>query len=146
MSRFQEKVEIKCPVDQVFAFATDIHKLTEWDTAISNIEQTSAGPVGVGTTFKGANNALGRQMPWTSRVTEYEPNKKWGEIISSGATQINLQLYFGPWGEGTQFTQICDMKAGGLLKLLTPFLAGSMRKQTQTSLRNLKDILEGQAR
>jgi|WetSurMetagenome_2_1015567.scaffolds.fasta_scaffold687471_2 hypothetical protein len=146
MSRFQESVEIKCPVNQVFAFATDIQKLTQWDTAISNVEQISEGPVSVGTTFKGANKAIGRQMPWTSRVTEYEPNKKWEEVISSGATQITLQLYFGPWGLGTRFTQICDVKAAGFLKLLTPFLASSMRKQTRASLGNLKGLLEGQAK
>jgi hypothetical protein len=34
------------------------------------------------------------------------------------------------------------MKVGGFLKLLSPVMAGSMRKETKKSLGNLKSILE----
>ena len=88
MARIEESVEIKRPIDQVFAYVTDVKNLSKWESAILEVEQTSSGQIGIGTTFKGANKVMGRRMPWTSKVTDYEPNKKWSETISSGSTRL----------------------------------------------------------
>ncbi len=66
MAKIEETVEIKCPTHQVFAYVQEINNLPLWELTISEAEQTSPGEVGVGTTFKGKNKVMGRQMPWTA--------------------------------------------------------------------------------
>jgi hypothetical protein len=55
---------------------------------------------------------------------------------------IEEHMTYNPVEGGTIFTIVYDTKVGGLLKLLSPVMAGSMHKETKTSLGNLKSILE----
>ncbi len=142
MARVAESIEIKRPVDKVFAYTTDAKNWPKWQSFMPEAEQTSSGAMGLGATFKGISHMMGRNMRWTAIATEYEPNKKWGKNISCGSLAIEEHITYSPGEGGTIFTIFYDMKAGGLLKLLSPIMAGSMRKETKKSLRNLKSILE----
>jgi uncharacterized protein YndB with AHSA1/START domain len=142
MARIEESIEIKRPVDKVFAYTTDAKNWPKWQSFIPEAEQTSQGPMNVGTTFKGVSRMMGRSMKWTAIATEYESNKKWGKKITSGNVAIEEHVTYNPVEGGTAFTIVYDMKVGGLLKLLSSVMAGSMRKETQKSLGNLKSILE----
>jgi len=145
MARIEESVEIKRPIDQVFGYVTSTKNLPTWQSYVLEVEQTLAGRVGIGTTFQGADKVMGQRMAWTSEVTEYEPDKKWGESIYFGSTLIKIQMIFNPVGEGTIYTQIYDIKVGGFLRLFAPMLKSTIRKHTKVSLSKLKDILENQA-
>jgi len=142
MARIEESIEIKCPVDKVFAYTTDAKNWPKWLSFMPEAEQTSQGPVNIGTTFKGVSRMMGRSMRWTAIATEYESNKKWGKNITCGSLAIEEHVTYNPVERGTTFTILYDMKVGGFLKLLSPVMAGSMRKETKKSLGNLKSILE----
>jgi uncharacterized protein YndB with AHSA1/START domain len=145
MARIEESIEIKRPVDKVFAYTTDAKNWPKWQSVIPEAEQTSQGLMNVGTTFKGVSRMMGRSMKWTAIATEYESNKKWSKNITCGSMAIEEHVIYNPVeGGGTTFTIVYDMKAGGFLKLLSPLMAGSMRKETKKSLVNLKSILEAQ--
>jgi uncharacterized protein YndB with AHSA1/START domain len=145
MARIEETVEIKCPADKVFAYVATAKSWPKWHLSMLEAEQTSPGEMGVGTTFGGANKVMGRRKAWTSKVTEYEMNKKWRQIIKSGSTLIDEHLTFYPVDGGTKFTQVYDMKVGGFLKLFAPMLINTMRKEMKTDLNDLKSILETQS-
>jgi hypothetical protein len=81
MSRIEEGIEIDCPVDKAFAFTTNAGNWNKWQVIIPEAEQTSPGPAGVGTTFRGTNRMMGRTMEWTASTTEYEPPKKFGKKL-----------------------------------------------------------------
>jgi uncharacterized protein YndB with AHSA1/START domain len=142
MAVIKETVEIKCPVDRVFAYVADAKSWPKWHLSMLQADQTSPGQIGVGSKFAGVNKVMGQRMPWTSNVTECTDNKKWCETISSGSTEIKEQITFDPIEEGTKFTQVYDMKVGGVLKLLSPMVVRSMRKEMKANLGNLKTILE----
>jgi uncharacterized membrane protein len=144
MARIEESVEIKRPVDKVFAYQTDAKSWPKWQSFILEAEQTSQGQIGVGATFKGTNRMMGRRMEWAAKVTEYEPNRKWGKNITCGSIIIEEHLTFDPIEGGIKFTIVYDMKVGGFLKLFSPMVVSSMRKETKKSLSNLKSILEAQ--
>lgn len=144
MTRIEESIEIKCPVDKVFAYTTDAKKWPKWHSFIPEAEQTSQGPVNVGSTFKGVSRMMGRSMKWTAIATEYELNKKWGQNITCGRVAIEEHVTYTPAEGGTIFTIVYDMKTGGFLKLFSPMMASSTRKETKKSLGNLKNILEAQ--
>jgi len=144
MARIEESVEIKRPVDKVFAFTTDAKSWPKWHPFIPESEQTSQGPIGVGTTFKGVNRMMGLSMKWTAKATEYEPNKKFGKTITCGSMIIEDHLTFNPIETGTRFTMAYDIKVGGFMKLFSPMILSAMRKEPKTALGNLKSILEAQ--
>ena len=145
MARIEETVEIKCPADKVFAYVADAKSWPKWQLSMLEAKQMSSGEMGVGTTFGGVNKVMGRRMAWTSKVTEYERNKTWREVIKSGSTLLDEHLTFHPVERGTKVTQVYDMKAGGFLKLFAPMMISSMRKEMKKNLSNLKSILEVQS-
>ena len=142
MARIEESIEIKRSVDKVFAYTTDAKNWPKWQSFIPEAEQTSQGPVNVGTTFRGVSRMMGRSMKWTAIATEFESNRRWGKKITSGSVVIEEHITYNPVEGGTIFTIVYDTKVGGLLKLLSPVMAGSMRRETIKSLGNLKSILE----
>lgn len=144
MARIEESIEIKCPIEKVFAYTTDAKSWPKWQSIILEAEQTSQGPWSVGTTFKGVTRMMGLSMKWTAKAAEYEPNKRWRKSIDSGGLSIEENVTYEAVEGGVRFTIVYDMRAGGLLKLFSPMAVRSMRKETRKSLGNLKSILEAQ--
>jgi uncharacterized membrane protein len=142
MATIEESIQIKRPVDHVFAYTTDAKNWPKWQSFIPEAEQTSQGSMNVGTTFRGVSRMMGRSMKWTAQVTEYELNKKWSKNITCGSMAIKEHVAYEPLDGSTTFTIAYDMKAGGFLKLLSIPLTRSMRKETKKSLGNLKRLLE----
>jgi len=142
MARIEESVQIQRPVGKVFAYTTDAKKWPEWQSIIKEAEQTSQGPMGVGTTFKGTTRMMGLSMKWTAKVTKYEPNTEWIKNITSGSIIIEERMTYDPLEGGINFTIVYDMKVGGFLKLFSSMVVSSMRKESKKSLGNLKSIME----
>jgi len=146
MARIDESIEIKRPVDEVFAYTTDAENWSKWQSFIPEAAKTSQGPMDVGATFEGVSRMMGRSLKWTAITSKYEPNKKWAKDIASGSLMIEEQVTYNPVEGGMNFNIVYNMKAGGFLKLISVLLARSMRKETKRSLANLKSILETQTR
>ena len=145
MSRIEGTVIIKSPADKVFAYTTEAKSWPKWHGAIPEAEQTSKGQMGVGTTFRGKSRMMGQTSEWTAKMTEYEPYKRWGKVIDSGSLVIDDKLVCDPAEGGTRLTMVYEVKVGGILKLLSPMIISSMRKQLKLDLASLKGILEAQA-
>ncbi|HMA06063.1 MAG TPA: SRPBCC family protein [Methanomicrobiales archaeon] len=142
MARIEESIEIRRPVEQVFSFTTDAKSWPKWQSIIMEAEQTSPGPVTVGTMFRGTSRMMGRTMPWTAKATEFEANRRYGKNIDSGPVTIEQHNAYQSVEGGTRFTILYDMKVGGFMKLMSPMITGSMRKELKKSLGNLKKVLE----
>ncbi|MFC1956795.1 SRPBCC family protein [Chloroflexota bacterium] len=145
MERIEESIKINCPADKVFTYTTDAKSWPKWHPVMLEAEQASAGQVGVGTTFKGTNRMMGRKMQWTAKTTEYEPYKKWGKDITAGSIILEEHLIFDTTDTGTNLTIVYDVKVGGSMKPFSRMVIGSQRKETEESLKNLKQILEVEA-
>jgi uncharacterized membrane protein len=144
MAKIEESVEIKRPADKVFAYTLDAKSWPNWQSTFPEAEQTSQGPVGVGTTFKGSIHMMGLTMKWTAKATECEPNKKFGKNITCGIITTEQHNTYDPIEGGTKFTIVYNMKVGGLMKLFSPMIVSSTRKALKQALSNLKGILEAQ--
>jgi uncharacterized membrane protein len=144
MPRIEESVEIKRPAEKVFAYTTDAKTWTKWQSTFPEAQQTSQGPVGVGTTFKGSIHMMGRTMEWTARATEYEANRKFGKNIACGSITNEQHNTYQPIEGGTRFTIVYNMKVGGLMVLFSPMIVSSTRKALRMALGNLKGLLEAE--
>jgi uncharacterized protein YndB with AHSA1/START domain len=72
----EHTVVIKRPVEEVFAFVTDPNNDPLWQMTILGTEQTSEGPVDVGTTLRNTAKFLGRRIETTMEATENEPPRR----------------------------------------------------------------------
>lgn len=145
MARIEESVTINRPIDNVFTYTTEARNWPKWHTSMPEAEQTSQGPVGVGTTFKGKSRMMGMIMGWTAKATGFEPYKRWGKVIDSGNVVFDDELIFDTVEGGTKFTMVYDVKVGGFQKLFASMINSSMQKQLKQDLVNLKGILESPA-
>jgi hypothetical protein len=145
MARIEESVEIKKPADKVFAYTTDAKSWPKWQTILPQAEQTSPGPVAVGTTFKGVVHMMGLSFKWTSKATECQPPGKFGKIITSMPMIVDQHNTYIPIEGGTKFTIVYDLKIRGFYKLMSPVLVSKMRTELRKSLGNLKGVLEAQS-
>ncbi len=141
MARVEASVVINRPVDDVFAYVTDVTNWPQW-TGFPEVEQTSEGPVGVGTTFRGLSEFMGRRDEWTSEVTAYEPSKRVEQKIIWGPMSMEQTLSFDPVEGGTRYTQVGEGETAGVFKVAGPIVNRAMRKQLEGSLAKLKEILE----
>jgi len=145
MAIIKESINIKHPVDKVFAYTTDAINWPKWVSGITESEQTSQGPWCVGATTKGISHLVGVSTNWTGMVTEYEPNRKWTIKTTGVGTVFEEHWSYDPIEGGTKFTKVYDMKIGWFLKLFTPMLVNLAQKSLKVSLNNLKGILESEA-
>ncbi len=145
MARIEGSVVINRPVGEVFAYMLEIGNWLQWNSGMVEAEQTSAGPMGVGSTFRGLNEFLGQRMEWTSEITEYEPERKMRQRIISGPMTIEQSLTFEHVEDGTKLTLAGEGQTGGFFKLAEAVVKRRMKKQMEDNLASLKGILEGGA-
>ncbi|HIN06702.1 MAG TPA: hypothetical protein EYM65_10790, partial [Dehalococcoidia bacterium] len=62
MARAESSLVINRPIDAVFAYLADIAKGMEWQSELLEVQQTSDGPVGIGTNLREIRRLLGRNM------------------------------------------------------------------------------------
>jgi uncharacterized protein YndB with AHSA1/START domain len=136
-------ITISRSVEEIFAYMTDIGNFAEWNEQAGPSEQTSDGPVGVGATYRGSYDFMGRKMEWTSEITEYEPNRKMTQKVDMGVAVMGMSWLVEPVEGGTKVTIISEGEMGGLGKLAGPLMDRTMRKQMEGNLARLKALLDG---
>jgi len=139
----ERSITINRPVEEVFAFVTDVANFAKWNEQAGRSEQSSEGPVGLGTRYRGSSDFMGRTMQWISEITEYEPNQKAVQKITMGPTVMTMGWFLQPVEGGTRFTIRSEGPTGGLAKLAGPLMDRTMEKQMEDNLARLKALVEG---
>jgi uncharacterized protein YndB with AHSA1/START domain len=142
MARAEASVVINRPLEEVFAFASNPENDTQWESGILELERTSEGPIGAGTTFRGAIEFMGRRIDFNLDVTRYEPNQLAEFKIDAGPLQLDERLTCEPVEGGTRVTVVYEGEPGGFFKVAEPIVVRMFQRQTQGNLAKLKDILE----
>lgn len=143
MVKIEESIMIDRPVEEVWKFITDLSNFPKVETAVLEARQTSAGPIGVGSTCE----IRRKDMTVPQRVIEYEPNRKISNVVTSGPAKGSIFTFSVETVEGkTRFTYTVDMKFNGFYKLLGPFVTRSGRRESIASVGNVKRLLESEAK
>ncbi len=145
MGRFEESIEIERLVEDVFTYATTIQNWPQWHESIVEAEQTSEGPVGVGTSFRAKARMEGRTMDFTGKMLEYNPNKRSRKEMDYGNFVIDDTLMFDPADGGTRFTLVYDVKVRGMAKLMSGRINSGVHEELKQAVSKLKIVLESQS-
>ena len=143
MAKFETSVMIDRPVEEVWKFVNDLSKLPKWNTEVLEAKQTSAGPLGVGTTLQiRSSNMVGY-----AQVVEYGPNRRVAFEYPSGPLKGTMERSSVENTEGkTRFTRTADLKFSGVYKLVGPLLTPRLKREYVASVGNLKRIVESEAK
>jgi uncharacterized protein YndB with AHSA1/START domain len=143
MAKFEASVMIDRPVEEVWKFVNDLSKLPKWNTEVLEAKQTSAGPIGVGTTLQTRSSNMAADI----KVIEYEPGRKCTMEFTSRPLKGTIERSSVENVEGkTRFTRTADLKFSGVYKLVGPFLTPRLKREYVASVGNLKRILESEAK
>ena len=138
----EASITINRPVEEVFAFVTDVGNWARWNEELSHVEQVSEGPIGVGTIYRGTAELMGK-MAFAAEILEYEPNKKVVQRMTVGPTQLHGAWLFEPVPDGTRFTMSSETQSEGLFKLAGSLFDGVIKKRLEANLAKLKATIEG---
>jgi uncharacterized protein YndB with AHSA1/START domain len=144
----QSDTDIARPASEVFAFLADGENMPRWMDVFETVRKASDGPIGRGTTYEYKMARRGKAES-TFEWSEYDPNRKlaWhGPPVSAGAGSLEpsgdyvLEEHNGT----THVTMRMHPKTTGLLSLMSPLMARSMRKKAAENMQRLKDVLESE--
>ena len=144
MFQVQVSIVINRPLEDVFGFLGDLENNLKWRSGMIEAKKISAGPIGVGTTYRMINNFFGRRVEGEAVVTEYELNRKFATMNKSGL-QIETQRMFEPVDGGTRVTFSVRTELGGLFKLVEPLMARIGKRRLEADAVMVKNLIEAGA-
>jgi hypothetical protein len=139
--RLQVSQVIDRPAVDVFHFYAHEHVRNHprWDPDIE-LEQSSDGPIGIGTIIRRRNSRSGTPVEGTMEVVEFEPNRAFGMVIHDGPVEMRGRTTFEAIGDDqttiTTFVEIPGMDDS----MDTSFLISRMER----SVANMKQLIESE--
>lgn len=138
MTRIEKTMEIKAPVEKVFAFCANIEGYTAFMTGVKEITKTSD------TKYHWKMETGGRTIEFDTEPTEIIENRKvaW---TSTGDFTSNGSWTFEPTDGGTKCAYVMDYEIPGLIgKIFDKVtISKEMEKGMENSLQKMKELLEG---
>jgi uncharacterized membrane protein len=144
MPRLDNSIDIKVPVDRVFAFVSDVTTHPEWVKWTKDAEVTSTERNGVGATTAEVMQVGPKKEKVETLTTEY----KEGQFVTRRHTrgmEMTDRLSVLPFGDGTKVAWSIDYTPpmGSMGKLMDVlFMERLFDQLMKDSLTNLKERLE----
>jgi len=146
MSQVRVSLVIDRPIDEVFAFLSDMENNVKWRASQVDVLKTSPGSIRVGTTYRMVNRIFGRRLETEAEVVEYDPPRKCAIKDRSGRLPLKAQRIFEPVATGTRVTLILDAEPRGLLRVVEPFFRSLGTRRLKKDVARAKDLIESRAR
>lgn len=139
--QFKNTIEVVQSLHATFSFTSNFCNTPQWNYAVIKTEQTSGGPIGVGTVFKQQRQFLGRILEDTFIITEYKVDS----IVTIKSIKAEypflISYSFKASDKGTLITNTFDLR-GKIINTLGFLLNHRVKKAVAENLDKLKELLE----
>jgi uncharacterized membrane protein len=142
--REEASITVRRPIEEVFAWVTDLTHSPVWQANLSEVRKLTDGPLGVGTRYALVREFMGRRMEATNEFVAYEPNRMISFRLTSGPMPGRGTYEFEATLDGTEVTSRVELEPTGLSRLASPLIAASLRREIKAGLPVLKELLERQ--
>ena len=147
MAIIETSVKVGKPVEQVWAYLTNLDNQKKLSSYITGIEVSE--PLKVGTRYKIETTSMGMKNVTTNEVVAFEPNKKFGvkTLAAPPASDVTNTYVLEPDGDGTKLTLLMDatLVPAGMPSM--PGMEDMMKTQMKTGLDTtmvaMKKAIEG---
>ena len=127
---------------EVFDFITSSDNAPKVVQSVKSMVKLSEGPVRIGTRYRETRLMNGKEQHAELEVAAYEPNQKYAMKNVTDGIETVYRYTFHPEADGTRVDLVCEVKAGGLKKLMLPLVASILKKEDGDHLQRLKKALE----
>lgn len=140
--KVKHSIIINCPIDEVFAFVTDLHNETRWQPEIKSV--TLEGPLQTGSSFREIRVTFGRTYDWHFRITEFDPPHRITIDTINGTARYRGSRIFEVVEGGTKVTEIGELETPRFLYMFNPLFSQLSQRPLRRAYCRLKRLLEDQ--
>ena len=145
MTTLNERIETTLPIEAAFAYVADFANAQEWDPGVETAERIDDGPVGVGARYRLGVHLGGRVAPMEYEIAAFEPPSRVVLTGSGSGVSAVDEIRFERAGTGTRIDYTAEIRLGGLLRLIQPFLGGAFRNVAQKAADGMRRTLAERA-
>jgi uncharacterized protein YndB with AHSA1/START domain len=140
-------IEVDRSAEEVFAYATDPSRFSEWQKGVVGGQMDSAGAPQVGDRCLTTRRIGLADRPVTSELVHFDPPHQWGVRGVDGPIRAIVEVTVEPRSDtSAQLTIALDFEGHGIGRLLVPLLVRrEARRETPVNVMTLKQRLEGSA-
>jgi carbon monoxide dehydrogenase subunit G len=141
MKRVERSARIEAPPDEVFAYLSDLEKLSEWQAGVVSARRTSPGEMGAGATALVTREIMGNRVEAPLTVTEYDPPRRMAIGSEVSGVKAHATLDFAPSGDGkaTDLTFAMEIRGSGFTGFMEGMIASAAGGDIDSSLESLKE-------
>jgi uncharacterized protein YndB with AHSA1/START domain len=145
MNEFQIELDIDSPAQAVFAALTNFERIPDWNSSVVDVKFDTDASLGVGSTVVYIGKFLGRTFQSETQVTEFVPSTKYSSTTVSGPFQLEIANTIKSLGATTRLTSDFRGESRGFFKLAEPVIARLTKNLFESSMDNLKELLQADA-
>jgi hypothetical protein len=140
-------IEIDRSAEEVFAYATDPSRFSEWQKGVVGGHMNSTGAPQVGDRCLTTRRIGFANRPVTSELVRFDPPKQWGVRGVDGPIRAAVDVTVQPLSDSrAHLTIALDFEGQGIGRLLVPLLVRrEARREMPLNVRTLKQRLEASA-
>ena len=131
---------IGAPAERVFDVVADPTNEPRWLPGAKAVEQITPGPVGLGTRFRGTYARAGTV---SLEVVEFDRPRRVTLRAASRIVHFDDAIELRPDGDRTRLSAHMTARPRGLMRLVEPLMARTMRTQFQANWAHLATYVEG---
>ncbi len=147
MASIVESIEIARRPEDVFAYVAQFDRHPEWQPGLVRSTVEGGGPVAAGSRVVEVRRVPGREMTYTTEITQLDPPRTLAFRGLTGAVRANGTVTVDPVGDGSssRVTVRLDLKGHGLGVLVAPLARRQARTDVPAGQARLKALLERDA-
>jgi hypothetical protein len=146
MAPIVTSAEINRPAAEVFAYATDPSRFSEWQQGVVEgyMDGVASGAPAVGAKCVTTRRIGGANRPSTSTLTHIDPPRTWGVQGVDGPIRAAVEVEVEPLGDSrSRLTISVDFTGSGIGKILVPLMVRrEARKEMPANMAALKKQVE----
>ena len=142
MLKVTTSIRIERPVDDVFAFVTNVDNVRLWDPKVIRAELTSEGTMKMGAVVRESRRVWWGTINATYTVIEYEPTAKFCLEGEAGGVRATSCLQLAGTGSATEMTFVGEYQGGPLFQLFRHVSRPFVQRNVTTTVRVIRQLLE----
>ncbi len=141
MAHYRATLDTPLRREEVFAYLSDFSTTQEWDPGVVEATRLDTGEPREGSEFRLLARFLGRTVPLTYRIVEYDAPRAVGFLGENATVSSHDRITFEPAGEGTRIVYDAELSLRGLLHVADPLLALAFKGVGDRALAGMRERL-----
>lgn len=141
MISFTNTIHIDRPIEEVYAYLSDLEHTPEWNWAITETKKTTSGPTTVGTRYR-QSRSVPQAGTEVLEITALETGRHIEVVGTLAQFPARLSYLLNREDSGTELTNTVNLEPQGALRLVAPILGNRIKRAVADNLGQLKSRLE----